>query len=306
MTFIETSSQVSVLFILLLIGFILKKTNIITDELGKGLSGLIIYATLPALVITSMNYKFSKDMLSNSIKLFIIGFFIYLGLIIISIIFTKIYKTPKKQSGVYKVLIIFANVGFMGYPVVELVYGKIGVFYAAFFNLWFNILLWTLAIFLLNSNSKISLKSLINPGTISILLGFFLFIFSIKLPGPIYTSLNKLGASTTPMSMLVVGSMLGDAKIKEIFLNKKLIAISIIRLIIVPMLVLFSLSLFNLNEIVIGIPAIIMGMPSAANAAIFSRRFDSDYRLASQGVFLTTLLSIISIPFVIYIITGVL
>lgn len=304
LTFADISTQVSVLFILLLIGFVLKKTNIMSDELGKGLSTLIIYATLPALVITSMNYEFSKDMLSNSLMILFIGFFIYSGTILLSILFTKIFHTQNPQTGVYKFLIIFSNVGFMGYPVVELVFGKIGVFYAAIFNLWFNVLLWTVGVFLVNSNdNKIRIKSLINPGTISVIIGFTLFIFSIKLPQPLYISLNKLGSTTTPMSMLVVGSLLGDAKFKEIFLNTKLIVISLLRLFIIPITILLILSLFDLNEMIIGIPVLICAMPCAANCAIFARRYDSDYRLASQGVFLSTLMSIFTIPLIIYLLS---
>ncbi|WP_069651057.1 AEC family transporter [Caloranaerobacter ferrireducens] len=303
MDFILVLNQVLVLFILLILGFILKKINIMTDELGKGLSTLIIYVTLPALIITSMNYKFSQDMLSNSIKLLIIGVIVYTFMIIVGVIFVKLLKIQGMQKGVYLFLIIFSNVGFMGYPVVEVAFGKIGVFYAAIYNLIFNILIWTLGVILVNPGheKKINLKALINPGTVSIVLGFTLFIFSIKLPKPIYISLHKLGASTTPMAMLVVGSLLGDAKFKEIFGNSKLFIVALLRLIIIPLSVLFVLTRLNLPPVVAGIPVIISSMPTAANAAIFARRFDSDYRLASQGVFLTTLISIATIPFILFI-----
>lgn len=300
MTLDSIITQVSVLFILLLIGFILKKINIMTDELGKGLATLIIYVTLPSLIITSMNYKYSEEMFGNTIKIFIIGFLIYSVAIIIALIFTKAFKINNPQSGVYKMLIIFANVGFMGYPVVEVVFGKVGVFYAAFFNLWFNILLWTLGVLFVSSdNKKINLKSIVNPGSVAIILGFTLFIFSIKLPDVLYIPLRKLGDSTTPMSMLVVGSMLGDAKFKEVFMNYKLFVVGFLRLIFIPTLLMIVMSKLNLPSIVKGVPIIIMCMPSAANAAIFSRKFDSDYRLASQGVFLTTLFSIFTIPLII-------
>ncbi|SHH78542.1 hypothetical protein SAMN02745135_02118 [Caloranaerobacter azorensis DSM 13643] len=303
MDFILVLNQVLVLFILLMLGFILKKINIITDELGKGLSTLIIYVTLPALIITSMNYKFSRDILSNSIRLIIIGIIVYIFMIVVGIIFVKLLNIQEPQKGIYLFLTIFPNVGFMGYPVVEVAFGKIGVFYAAIYNLIFNVLIWTLGVILVNPEhkKKINLKSLINPGTVSIVLGFILFIFSIKLPKPIYISLHKLGASTTPMAMLVVGSLLGDAKFKEIFGNIKLFIVALLRLIIIPLSVLFVLIRLNLSPIVAGIPVIISSMPAAANAAIFARRFDSDYRLASQGVFLTTLISILTIPFILFI-----
>ncbi|RKD32243.1 AEC family transporter [Thermohalobacter berrensis] len=302
MEFTAISNQVLVLFILLVIGFILRKFDLMNDELNKGLSNLIIYVTLPALIITSMNYEFSQDKLNNSIKLLIIGFFIYIFMILLSLLYTKIFHIEEPQRGVYQFLIIFANVGFMGYPIVEVIFGKIGVFYAAIYNLWFNIILWTLGIILINPkhDKNINFKNLINPGTVSLLIGFIIFIFSIKLPQPIYVSLDRLGASTTPMAMLVVGSLLGDAKIGEIFTNKHLIITTLIRLIIIPAILIMGLSLFKLPDVVKGIPVVIGSMPAAANMAIFARKFNSDYRLASQGVFFTTLVSIGTIPLVIF------
>ncbi|EOD00726.1 AEC family transporter [Caldisalinibacter kiritimatiensis] len=306
MDFISVLNQASVLFILLIIGFVVKKFNIMTDELGKGISKLVIYVTLPALIITAMNYKFSEEMMENSIKLLLIGIGVYAFILLISVVFLKVFHVEDiKKRGVYQFLTIFGNVGFMGYPIVEVIFGKIGVFYAAIYNIWFNILIWTLGVILVTPerNNKINLRSLINPGIISIGIGFLLFLFSIELLEPIYISLDKLGASTIPMSMLVVGSLLGDMKFKEIFTNSRLMVSALIKLIIIPLVVYFVLSMFNLSPIVIGIPVIISAMPSAVNAAIFARIHESDYRLASQGVFLTTTLSIITIPLIMLLLT---
>ncbi|MTI65543.1 MAG: AEC family transporter [Firmicutes bacterium] len=297
------ASQVSVLFILLGIGLILKKVNLITDELNKGLSSLIIYATLPALIITSMNYEFSKDMFTNGMKVLGIGFFVYLFVLLLGFIFSKVFHIENPQKGVYLFLLMFSNVGFMGYPITEVVFGKIGVFYAAIFNIWFNILIWTLGVLLLNPKKKnnLNFKSLLNPGTISLFIGFFLFIFSLKLPKPLFMALDSLGKATTPLAMMVVGSLLGDVKISNIIKNKKLLIVSLLRLIIIPLTVLLLLLPFNLEETIMGVIVLIVSMPSAANAAIFARRYDSDYSLASQGVFITTLFSIVSIPLIIFI-----
>lgn len=307
MNIISVLSQVSVLFILLIIGIVLRKAKIMSDELGKGLSNLIIYATLPALIITSMNYEFSKDMLNNGLIILALGGGIYLFAGLIAYLYVKINKIENPDKGIYLFIIIFANVGFMGYPIIEVVFGKIGVFYGALFNLWFNILLWTVGVILANpkNNTKINLKTIINPGTISIIIGITLFIFSIQLPGPLFNALNSLGEATTPLAMIVVGSMLSESKLSEVFTNIKLIGSAIIKLIIIPLPILFVLTLLPIPDIVKGVPIIIMSMPSAANAAIFARRYDSDYRLASQGVFLSTLLSLVTIPIMISILLNV-
>ncbi|WP_425447999.1 AEC family transporter [Dethiothermospora halolimnae] len=304
MQFTEVLNQAMVLFILLIVGFIIKKLKILTDEFNKGLSNLLINVTLPALIITSMNYKFSKEMFDNSILILIIGIITYIYMIIISKIFTKAFHTEEPQRGVYKFLVLFSNTGFMGYPILNSIYGEIGIFYGAIFNLLFNIMIWTVGVSFVNQeDKKISLRSLINPGIVSVIIGFSLFIFSIKLPNLLYTSLKSLGSTTTPLAMILVGSLLADAKFSDIFKNYRLFIITAIRLFIIPISLIFVLSLFNLPEIVIGVIVIVNAMPAAANAAIFSRKFESDYRLASQGVFLTTLLSIGTIPVILLLLT---
>lgn len=308
MEFTTVLEQAAVLFILIIIGFILKKIKIITDEFGKGLTSLIIYITLPALIITSMNYDFSKEMFDNSIKIVIFGAGVFLFMILVSIVFNKIFHAENPQRGVYQFLIVFPNTGFMGYPILLSVFGQIAIFYGAIFNMLFNLLLWTLGVIFVSQekDTKINFKMIINPGIISVIIGFLLFILSIDLPYVIFRPLELIGDTTTPLAMMLVGSLLGDAKIKEMFSNMKLFIISLVRLIIIPCSLLFLFSLINLPYIVSSTLIILSGMPSAANAAIFSRKYNSDYKLASQGVFMTTLLSIGSIPFLIYLISIIL
>lgn len=302
MQFIVVLNQVAVLFILIIIGFILKKLKIITDEFGKGLTSLIIYVTLPMLVITSMNYEFSKELFDNSIKILIYGSGVFLFMILVSMLFVKVFHADKPQKGVYQYLIVFPNTGFMGYPILLSVFGQIGIFYGAIFSLLFNFLIWTLGIVFVNQekDTKINLKMLINPGIIAVIVGFTLFIFSIRLPDVIYKPLELVGDTTTPLAMMLVGSLLGDAKFSDMVKNIRLFIIVLIRLIMIPCIILIVLSYANLPQIVSTTLVILSGMPSAANAAIFARKYDSDYRLASQGVFLTTLLSIGTVPLIIY------
>ncbi|WP_130805757.1 AEC family transporter [Senegalia massiliensis] len=291
-------SQVLVLFILITIGVILRKFNIINDSLGKGLSNFIVYATIPSLLITSMNYDFSKEMLSNGVLVLAIGPFAYVFAMLVGYIFTKIKHIENPDRGIYQFATIFPNGGFMGFPIVAVVYGEIGIFYSGLFNLWFNILLWTLGMILStpNKNKNINFKMLINPGTIAITIGIVLFLFSIKLPTPLFQALDSLGNTTIPLAMVVIGSMLGESNIKNVISNKLIVITTFLRLIIIPLPLLFILNLLPLPKIVIGIIAITMSMPVAANAAIFARKNNSNYKLASELVFLSTLCSIATIP----------
>ena len=309
MSFLPVLNQTMILFILIFIGFIIKKKNIITDQMTKDLSGLILNVTLPFMMIAAMNYSFSLEMLNNSMLTLVYGAISYGIVIVIAVIFNKVFKTNESQRGVYSFLIVFPNTGFMGFPVLMAMFGDIGIFYGAIYNLLFNLLTWTLGVKYMTihnaaeNKSSSGLKNFINPGFISVFIGLLVFISPVKLPNIIYSPLKLLGDTTTPLAMLVAGAMLADIKISEVLGNKKLYILTIIRLLLAPMSMLLVFSIFRVPSIVKGVLVILTGMPSAVNTAIFATRYNSDSKLASQGVFITTLLNILTAPLIIYLLT---
>ncbi|AGB40326.1 putative permease [Halobacteroides halobius DSM 5150] len=303
--FIMVFNQTLVLFLLLMVGFTIRRLEIVDDSLKQNLTNLIIYVTLPALLIDSMSYQFSLERLTQLGSVFINAVLVYLLMIIISYIVIHFLSVEQRFKDVYQFILIFGNVGFMGYPVIEVVYGSTeGIFLAAIYNLVFHLVLWTLGIMIMSRSQEngqnLSLQGLLNPGVISITVGFLLFIFSIELPKPITYSLEMLGETTTPLSMIVVGSILAQVQIKDIIYNSKLWLITLIRLLILPLTTLLILQNFNLDRLILGVVVILTAMPAAANTAIFAQEFGGDEALASEGVFLTTLLSIFTIPLIVY------
>lgn len=309
MAFLPVFNQTMILFILIFIGFIIKKKNIINDQMTKDLSGLILNVTLPFMMITAMNYSFSLEMFKNSVLTLVFGVISYGIVIIVAVMFNKAFKPSDSQKGVYSFLIVFPNTGFMGFPVLNAMFGDIGIFYGAIYNLLFNLLTWTLGVKYITAHNtdkdkaSSGLKNFINPGFISVFIGLLIFISPVKLPNIVYTPLKLIGDTTTPLAMLVAGSMLADIKIAEVLSNKKLYVLAAIRLLLAPISMLIIFSIFNVPDIVRGILVVLSGMPSAVNTAIFATRYNADSKLASQGIFITTLLNILTAPLIIYLLT---
>ena len=305
MAFDRVFDQSIILFLLIIIGFIARKRNIVTDEVIKGFSDFVLKVTLPLFIIVSMDKEFSKDKIVFSGLIIGISVFTYLFKVFLSNIFIKYTEPLDIQKGVYRFLIIFSNAGFMGYPISYAVYGEDGIFYAAMLNISYNVLVWTLGVKLLSTRKDKEgngFKELMsNPGIIGVIIGLILFSTPLTLPKLLFEPMNMVGSMTTPMAMIVVGGILGGTKIGNAFKNKKLILASIIRLLFIPLFILLVLLPFNLPKIVLGITVIIDAMPCAANTAIFARKYDADYSLASQGVFLSTLMNVVTTPLVLYI-----
>lgn len=299
--------QVSVLFLLIVVGYFVKKLNVVSDKINNEISSLVINVTLPAFLITAMGASFSRDKLMNSWWLLVIAFSIYFLAILCSYLFVKVMKIEGRKKDIYQYVIVFANTGFMGYPVVDALYGKEGIFYTAIYNLAFTVLIWTFGVYLMKRtddhevtrNFATIMQKMLSPALFAVIIGFTLFLFSIPIPTTIYKTLEIVGGATTPLSMMFIGFILAEIPLKDIADGKNMVAVTLVRLIILPFLVYVALKAFGFSGFLLNIPVLITAMPAAANTAILSARYNNDFKLASKLIFVTTLLSIMTIPLVI-------
>lgn len=293
------------IFLLIAAGYTVRKRGILSDREVKGLTNLIVTISMPSSIIMSMAIEFSKDKLIFAAVAFgfnVIGYFLKGAL---ANAFVKLFKIEDFQVPVYKLMIMFSNCGFMGIPVAGALFGSEGLFYAAIVNVCFNIFLWTLGIKISsegqNPDSRISAKVLLkNPGIMSVGIGLALFMLPFDLPKFVETPMSLLAATTTPLAMISVGAFMVDTDIKSVFRDKNLIASTIVRLVVFPMIYMSLIKVSNLPETVGAVLLILESMPAAVTVAIFARQFDSDYELASKGIFLTTLFSLFTIPAILY------
>jgi predicted permease len=302
-------NQVVVLFILIIIGYVIKKLNIVEDSMKKDVSELVINVTLPAFIILSMTANFSVEILSNSVKLIGISFFMYFIAIVFGNVYTKLIKLEDDERSIYKFIVAFSNSGFMGYPIINVVLGAQGVFYAAIFNLAFTIMIWTYGVYIIKGKSsekmsiKNRIKSIFNPALFAVIIGFILFVFQIELPNFIKSTLSLVGGVTTPLSMMLIGFILSEIHLKDIVSGWKIYSLALVRLLIMPGIMFLILTGLGVEGYLLQIPVLIAAMPAAANTAIVSSRYGGNYKLASKGIFITTLLSIITIPIIIKLIS---
>jgi len=296
----EIVSKVLTFFVLIGIGFILRRTNLVDDLFTKGVSRFVLYVTLPALIVDSMNFEYSYEMFSNSVILLIAGGALYLILWLMGVVSSKILRLTGDSRSVFLYAVLFGNVAYIGYPVVELIIGKEGVFYSAVFNIWFNVLTWTVGVRIMSREAGSSTrKAFLNPGMISVFIGLILFFTPLKLPLFLDEALALLGQSTVPLAMVVAGIILASAKLSTILKSRTVIFYSLVKLCIAPVIVFFLLSAVEMPTMVEKILIIMSAMPAAANTSIFARIFDSDYELSSKLIASSTLFSLITIPLII-------
>ena len=295
-------NKIIALFLIILIGVYGTKKHIINDDVNKGLRRILLEITLPLLVINSFSFSFDEGMGRNIITAFIYSIlFMILGGII-SYILLKPLKGEKKK--ILHFANFFSNCGFIGFPIINSIFGAEGVVYTSIFNMVFTIFLWTYGVMIFSDKlSKENIKKvLLNPSIIAVYIGIPIMIFNIKLPASILDTTKIVGDMTAPISMIIVGSILSKVKIKSIFKEASVYYGALIKLIVIPLAIYMIKLIIKDNSSVIDTIIVIQAMPAAAMTSIFAADFDKEKEYGAIVVFVTTLLSIITIPAIVKVI----
>lgn len=286
------------LFLIILIGVYGSKKNIINEEINKGLRRILLEITLPLLVINSFSFEFSDGMGKNVLTAFIYSItFMALGAII-SYIFLFPLKGEKKK--ILHFANVFSNCGFIGFPIINSLYGAEGVVYTSIFNMVFTIALWTYGVMIFSdkmSKKKIK-KVLVNPAIIAVYIGIPIMLLNIKLPSFLIDTTKIVGDMTAPISMIIVGSILSKVRIKDVFKEVSIYYEALIKLIIIPLILFLIKIIIKDNTTVINTIIVLQAMPAAAMTSIFAVDFNKEKEYSAKVVFITTLLSIITIPII--------
>jgi malate permease and related proteins len=286
------------LFLIILIGAYGTRKSIINEEVNKGLRKILLEITLPLLVINSFSFEFSEGMGRNVLISFIYSIAFMIVGAIISYIFLFPFKGEKKK--ILHFANVFSNCGFIGFPIINSIFGAEGVVYTSIFNMVFTIALWTYGVMIFSDKmSKENLKKvLLNPAIIAVYLGIPMMLFNIKLPAFLLDTTKIVGDMTAPISMIIVGSILSKVKIKDVFKEFSIYYGSLIKLIIIPLGLLIIKKVLNDNSTIINTIIIVQAMPAAAMTSIFAADFNKEEEYSAIVVFITTLLSIITIPII--------
>ena len=291
--------NISVLVICMAMGFIAKKGKIIDEKGIPLLSAILVNITLPCLMLMSMQREFEISLLRVSAVVIAITIMLHMGEWVIAFLVTKLLRADEDESVIWTFSLIFANMSYMGIPVIESMYGQEALFYTSMINMVFNIFVFTLGIKLMQKNGKVNIKAIfMNKPIIATLLGFLMFVFSIRLPETLGKSLSMMGSMTTPLSMLIIGAILAGNDLKTVFSGWKIYAVTFFRLLVIPLLLLVILKPFIKDPMLIVVLVMLSAMPVAAITAIFAAEYNRRPVLASKMVFISTVLSVFTIPVV--------
>lgn len=285
------------LFLLMAVGVLFRKRNIISESGRKTLSNLTVNLILPCNIIESFlgEWNVSGNLLHNCLIALGISFGIQLAALYLSALFFSPVSSEKKN--IFRYGLIVSNSSFIGIPVVGELYGNLGVLYTSFFQIPIRIMMWTAGLSLFtNVDKKESFQKLIkHPCIIAIVIGAFLMIASVPLPSFLGNTIAGLSKCTTPLSMITVGAMFANSKWSD-FLDPSILYYCLIRLIVFPAIVFGAVRLLGIDLVLGNVAVLLSAMPMAATTAILADKYNYNGETASRSIFVSTLLSIVTLP----------
>lgn len=289
-----------ILFTIVVLGYALCKLGYMGDKFDQKLSSIVIDVTCPALILSSVMGAELPDR-SLILPLLGIGFLTYILLLVFGFWVPRFVAKSRDEQGMVGFALMFANVGFIGYPIVSAIFGPKAVFYAALLNIPNTFFIFTAGVMLVKGEhnmKSLSAKVLFSPAMIAAFVAALMVAFGVRTPDIIARPVTMVGNITIPAALMVIGSSMARLPLKEIIGSPKVYVASLLRLVVVPLSVYFLFRFCGVSDVINNINTVIIAMPVASYGTMFCLKYGRNPSLMTEMTFVTTLGSILTIPLI--------
>ncbi|CDF07786.1 putative uncharacterized protein [Firmicutes bacterium CAG:95] len=362
--------QMIVMFLMMAVGYLCYRKQILTEEVSRKVSAIVVNVANPCMILSSAltDQQMQGKELVQTLAIVVM---MYVFLLVVAQLLPRILCIQKESRGAYAAMTVFANIGFMGFPVLAAMYGNGALLYGAVFQIPFNILIYTYGVAVLTRkpgacakteqdvkaevdvkteqdvkaepdvNAEVDVKAepngktgerqdaqgitaavngkseniengseqqgklqgtveivkkIFNIGVIACIAAMLLYFLQTPVPSFLQAFITNLGNLTAPLSMMIIGASLAQMPLKELFLDKKLLLFSLVKLLLLPAVWMIMVNRVAEQEILRGVCLVMMATPAGSMTAMLAQQYGGDYETASRGVALTTVLSVITMP----------
>lgn len=302
-------TQMAAIFVMMGFGYLVGYKKKVTSASTAGISFIVANIANPALMLSGALNKTGTIPFREMLIMAEFSIILDVCLIMIGIFMGRILHAKKEEWGFYNLMTLFGNTGMIGIPVVSAVMGSDALVYMGIFNIIYMLMMYTYGIYILERQdkrgTKIDLaKCLLNPGSIISFVSVILFTVDFTVPIVCREIANYIGNSTCFLSILVIGITMANGSFGKVFINVRLYIFAILRFLVIPVVGALVLSRTGVNEMMIYVCVLILSMPVANMPAILAEERGMDNSLLSEGIILTTLLSLLFIPAVTFILNA--
>ena len=300
-----SARQVIVFFILIMVGFFAVKTKALKPEARQHFSSLLVSIVVPCMIVNSYITEFNAEVFHGIVLAFIHSFILIMIGLVIAVLAAR--RMGKENAAIFEFAMIFSNAGYMGFPLIQALFGNEGLLYASSYNTVFNLMIWTYGY--ARVSGQTDAKKVVNtivraPAMIAVVLGLAIYLLQIPVPELIHQPISSIGGLNTPISMIITGMILAGSDLLRVIRDRAVTAVIGIRLLLTPAVCLLIYGVLHISfgmasEVVLLLEA----CPCAAISSVFAVQFHYDEEKVAGAVILSTLLSILTLPITAYIIT---
>lgn len=299
MGFFDTLTKMLILLFAIAMGYLANRRGFLNEEINRKLTDLVLDITMPLMIVGSVvsgDTLPERSVILSTLKVAVI---FYSLCIVVALVTAKVLGGTPGQRGVSRFALVFANMIFIGYPMVVAVFGQEALLYAVILALPYDILAYTVGVLMLGGKAGVDWKKLCSPCVIAAVLALILALCRVQLPAVAGELMNFVGNITGPLSLLVVGSVLAGLPIGRVFTDFRLWALTAVRLLVLPALLWLILRNMDLSPLVLGVAVLEIAMPAGVGGVMLSMKYNGDTKYMAQLVFFSTLLAMVTVPLVV-------
>ena len=276
------------------------KLGYMGDKFDQKLSAIVIDITAPALILSSVMGDELPDR-TLIVPLLGVGFLTYILLLVFGFYVPRFISRAHDEQGMIGFALMFANVGFIGYPIVASIFGHEAIFYAALLNVPNTFFIFTAGVMLIKgeySIRRLNPKVLFGPGLMAAFVAALLVALNVRTPDLIARPITMVGNITVPASLMIIGSAMARLPLRDIIGNARVYIVSVLRLVVVPLSIYFFFRVCGVSDIINDINTVVIAMPVASFGTMFCMKYGRNPKLMTELTFVTTVGSIITIPLI--------
>lgn len=301
--------NITLLSAMMAVGFICVKSGYISGEVKNALSKIIVRVTLPLLIVNALtNIELTPARAKNAALVAVLALAVVAVMYAVGALTARLWRLELPAAVIHRCMMAFGNVAFLGYPLIRAIFGDEGFFYAAVYEFVNDIFVWTFVVCKLNSIGadgkiplKTQIKNAVNPCTIAFFVSFALMLLKIRPTGLALGLTEGIGSMTTPLSMIFIGGTLAEVRLGGLRRLESFSAVVLIKMLAAPVLLALLTRALPLSEAARGAFILQVGMPSQTILSVLTLEYGGDSVYTSEGILITTLAALITLPAVYYV-----
>lgn len=296
----STLNHIAVLFSFILIGFILRKKNILPDNSGRTLSRLENGIFMPAVVINTFWNNCTVENISEKWVFLVYSSALLIVAICLGFAISRFLTKDEYLRKVYRYSLSVSNFGFVGTALVQGIYGaeSIELFDYLIFTLPLNMFTYSLGIAWLvpNQTNKISVKTFLNPIFVSLFIGAFLGLLRIPRIRLFGTIISDCASCMAPIAMLLTGFVIAGYEIKSLLKVPQTYIVALLRLIVFPSIFVIILRLLGTDNEIVFAALCANAMPLGLNTVIIPSAYGESPQTGASLALVSQAMAAVSIP----------